>query len=53
MDQTLHYTLDKLGFFAITCSKATLLAMLDVVKEQNKIYDEREGMYNRNFDVSS
>ncbi|KAJ2918762.1 hypothetical protein MD484_g1668, partial [Candolleomyces efflorescens] len=53
LDQTLYYTLDKLGFFAITCSKATLLAMLDVVKEQNQICDEREGMYNRNFDLDA
>jgi hypothetical protein len=31
----LHYTLDKLGFFAITCSKSTLKAMIAEVDQEN------------------
>jgi len=31
----LHYTLDKLGFFAITCSRTSLEAMIIEVDKEN------------------
>lgn len=53
VDPWLHYTLDKLGFFAITCDKPTLEAMLAVVKAENERYDQEGGNYSRNFIVSN
>ncbi|TEB33676.1 hypothetical protein FA13DRAFT_1812305 [Coprinellus micaceus] len=53
LDPWLHYTLDKLGFFAITCDKPTLEAMLAVVKAENERYDQEGGDYSRNFIRSS
>ncbi|CAA7265093.1 unnamed protein product [Cyclocybe aegerita] len=37
----LHYFLDRLSFLAVTCSKATLQAMLDKVRVENEQYDRR------------
>ncbi|KAF6762499.1 hypothetical protein DFP72DRAFT_1164431 [Ephemerocybe angulata] len=50
LEHTLHCALD-MGLFAITCSKATLLAMQDVVRDENRVYDERRGRYTRNFQL--
>ncbi|KAF8892788.1 hypothetical protein CPB84DRAFT_1963550 [Gymnopilus junonius] len=36
---TLHYFLDKLSFFAVTCSQSTLQAMLEKIKYENEVYD--------------
>ena len=55
MDRTLHYVLDKLGFFVTTCSKTTLQAMINVVDQENAIFQQRvnEGeAYMRRFPVS-
>jgi hypothetical protein len=44
-----HYARDKLGFFAITCAKPTLKAILELLKQQNQQY---YGSYDRHFNVS-
>ncbi|KAJ3503080.1 hypothetical protein NLJ89_g8592 [Agrocybe chaxingu] len=49
VDATLHYTLDKLGFFAITCSKDTLHALSDLLDAENRLFDVRGGNYVRYF----
>ncbi|KAJ3502972.1 hypothetical protein NLJ89_g8640 [Agrocybe chaxingu] len=51
LDPTLHYTMDKLGFFAVTCSKVTLKAMIEVVDAENKIFDEDPMGYTRYFKI--
>ncbi|CAA7268592.1 unnamed protein product [Cyclocybe aegerita] len=49
VDATLHYTLDELGFFAITCSKDTLHALSDLLDAENRQFDVRGGNYTRYF----
>ncbi|KAF4621997.1 hypothetical protein D9613_009562 [Agrocybe pediades] len=47
LDRNLHYTLDKLGFFAVTCSIATLRDMISLVEKENKIWQANNGVYPR------
>ena len=50
----LHVALDKYGFFAVTTTLTTLRAIIALVEEQNRIWQEKfdEGrLYIRDFDV--
>ncbi|KAF9553431.1 hypothetical protein CPC08DRAFT_767543 [Agrocybe pediades] len=47
LDRNLHYTLDKLGFFAVTYSIATLRDMISLVEKENKIWQANNGVYPR------
>ncbi|PPQ81299.1 hypothetical protein CVT26_015208 [Gymnopilus dilepis] len=49
LDRNLHYVLDKLSLFAITCSKETLRSFIALVDEENAIWQARRGMYFRYF----
>ncbi|KDR66036.1 hypothetical protein GALMADRAFT_232746 [Galerina marginata CBS 339.88] len=49
LDRNLHYALDKLGFFAVTCSKPTLQALIYLVEKENAEWQKRGGQYNRYF----
>ncbi|KAF8905193.1 hypothetical protein CPB84DRAFT_1771822 [Gymnopilus junonius] len=52
LDRELHDVLDKLGFFAVTCAKPTLKAILTLLQQQNQIFDGREyRKYPRFFDL--
>ncbi|PPQ88808.1 hypothetical protein CVT25_010459, partial [Psilocybe cyanescens] len=42
MDRNLHYTLDKLGFLAVTCSKATLQSLIYLVEKENAEWQDRD-----------
>lgn len=41
MDRNLHYALNKLGFFAVTCSKSVLQNLISLVHDENVIWQER------------
>ncbi|PPQ97871.1 hypothetical protein CVT26_013040 [Gymnopilus dilepis] len=51
LDRNLHHILEKLGLFAVTCAKSTLEAILTLLKEENKRFDERQGRYQRFFQL--
>ncbi|KAF9557060.1 hypothetical protein CPC08DRAFT_710699 [Agrocybe pediades] len=46
----LHDALDKQGFFAVTCSKRTLEALIALVEAENNNFIKRESNYIRYFD---
>ena len=51
----LHVSLDKYGLFAVTASLTTLRAIVGLVEEQNRVWQEKfDGgvSYIRGFDVS-
>ncbi|KDR82024.1 hypothetical protein GALMADRAFT_135401 [Galerina marginata CBS 339.88] len=55
MDRNLHYTLDKLGFFAITCPRATLKSLISLVERENLKWQDRAvrgASYSRDFDFT-
>ncbi|KXN85511.1 hypothetical protein AN958_11236 [Leucoagaricus sp. SymC.cos] len=49
LDRNIHYTLDKLGFLAVTCSKATLQSLISLVEKENSEWQDRGGDYMRHF----
>ncbi|KDR80413.1 hypothetical protein GALMADRAFT_1196707 [Galerina marginata CBS 339.88] len=51
VDRNLHYTLAKLGFFAVTCSKETFLSLISLVEKENEEWQARDGDYTRRFEV--
>jgi hypothetical protein len=54
VDRMLHVSLDKYGFFAVTASLTTLRAIIALVEEQNRVWQENfdQGIrYTRGFRV--
>ncbi|PPQ73761.1 hypothetical protein CVT26_011879 [Gymnopilus dilepis] len=53
LDRNLHYALDKLSFFAVTCSKETLKSMIALVDTENKNWQAQRNkgqrVYARSF----
>ena len=55
VDCSLHVALEKYGFFAVTASLTTLQRLIGLVKEQNRVWQDRFDSgrsYVRDFDVS-
>ncbi|KAF4618113.1 hypothetical protein D9613_012684 [Agrocybe pediades] len=51
LDRSLHYALDKLGLFAVTCSKESLKALIALVERENKNFENNKGKYRRYFNL--
>ncbi|KAJ2936641.1 hypothetical protein H1R20_g459, partial [Candolleomyces eurysporus] len=54
MSRNLHYIFDKLGFYGLTCTKETLLSLIDIVDTENDRWKERAkkgAVYIREFDL--
>ncbi|KAF9557061.1 hypothetical protein CPC08DRAFT_820108 [Agrocybe pediades] len=49
LDRSLHYTLDKLGFLAVTCARETLESLIALVDKENMVWQNKEGGYRRFF----
>ncbi|KIM46728.1 hypothetical protein M413DRAFT_261488 [Hebeloma cylindrosporum] len=55
LDRTLHTSLDKFGFFAVTCSIESLTKIIEKVREENTEWlrrDNKVQRYYRGFDLS-
>ncbi|KAF9562950.1 hypothetical protein CPC08DRAFT_706276 [Agrocybe pediades] len=49
LNRDIHYTLDKLGFLAVTCAKETLQSLISLVEKENEEWKNRGGQYIRYF----